>query len=287
MDELAAIVLHNLEVRDVEVLRNLIDRAEENRVPLLYLRTISRYCDDAHVLSRLEIWEQRKREYDLGFQKLLRKLISRNIQFLVVKHALYHRASNDVDILFRNTEEFEKSEPILRRAYAEYKLNLPQSVRPDPHVGGLRDMRGCTIIIPTEDIWSRRRKVTYLDIEVNAPSNEDEIILFHLHMLKHREIFLGDVISTMNLYSSDYDPVLLFRLARMYHLTPILSFVSHVFECLKIRNPGVKLKMPVLSQFIKFLAYKGSQGLFPLNVPKLILGLSVMHLRLKVGNAYS
>lgn len=280
MDKLASIILHGSKMPDKDLLKNLINRAEENRVPLLYLRTISGLQSDSYISSQLKMWERKKKEYDLGLQKLLQQLTSNNIQFMLVKHALYPRASYDADLLFRNSEEFEKAYPILRETV---RLGL---IRPDPHGGGIRNMRGCTIEIPTEDLWSRRRKKSYNGIEVYVPSIEDEIILFHLHMLKHREIFLGDAISTLNLYNTEHNPVLLFRLVNKYGLLPIFHFVSCLFHFLKLRKLEIKLNVPVLSQFIKFLAYKKSRELFPIGLPKVILGLSVMHFRLREEFAY-
>lgn len=268
MDTLAAIVLHDFKAGDTGLLRGLISRAEENRVPLFYLRAISRRCDDPYVLSQLEMWERKKREYDLGFQKILRQLISRGIQFLVVKHALYPRASYDIDILFRNLEEYRKARMILHDASA--------FIQPDPKMGDVKDMRGCTIMIPAEDLWSRRQKASYNDVEVCVPSNEDEITLFHLHMLKHREVFLGDILSLMSLYNLGYDVNLLSRLANKYSLISIFHFASNLFHFLKLRHLRVWLSAPLLSQFIKFVAYKKSQDPFPVKVPKFILGLSLM-----------
>jgi len=281
MDKLAAMIFRNSKVGDVHLLREFIDRAEENRVPLLYLRKISKLHKDSSISSQLEIWERKKRQYDSGLQKLLQRLTSDSIQFMLVKHALYPRASYDADLLFRDSEEFEKAYPILSETA---RLGL---IRPDPHGGGIRNMRGCTIEIPTEELWSRRQKKGFNGIEVCVPSIEDEIILFHLHMLKHREIFLGDMISTLNLYNTEHNPVLLFRLANKYSLLPIFHFVSHLFRYLKLREPETKLNVPVLSQFIKFLAYKKSRELFPIRLPKVILGLSVMHFRLREEFAYS
>jgi len=271
MDKLAAIILHGSKVADKELLRDLVDRAEENRVPLLYLRTVSRFCDDSFISSQLKIWEQKKRDYDLGLQKLLQRLISSGIQFMLVKHARYPRASYDADILFKNAEEYERAMPVLRETV---KLGL---IRPDPHVGGLRDMRGCTIVIPTKDLWSRRQKKSYFGMEIYVPSIEDQIVLFHLHMLKHREIFLGDVISTLHLYNTEHNSILLYRLVHKYSLMPIFHFVSNLFYYLRLREPEIALRMPLLSQFIKFLAYEKSQELFPIRIPKFILGLCVLH----------
>lgn len=275
MDKLAAIILHSSKIADTKLLKKLINRAEENRVPLIYLRKISKLHKDPFILSQLKIWERKKRQYDLGLQKLLQRLINNNIQFMLIKHALYPRASYDADLLFRNPEEFEKAYPILLETV---RLGL---IRPDPHAGGIRNPRGCTIEIPTEDLWSRRQKKSFNSIEVYVPSIEDEIILFHLHMLKHREIFLGDTISTLNLYNTKHNPVLLSRLANNYSLLPIFHLVSQLFHYLKIREPEIKLNLPVLSQFIDFLAYEGSREPFPLNVPKPILGLTIMRFRLK------
>jgi len=280
MDKMVAIILHGSKVADKKLLRNLVNRAEENRVPLIYLRKISKSHEDSSISSQLEIWERKKRQYDLGLQKLLQRLIEDGIQFMLVKHALYPRSSNDADLLFRSTEEFEKAYPILLETV---RLGL---IRPDPHCGGIRNMRGCTIEIPAEDLWSRRQKKSYSGIEVYVPSIEDEIILFHLHMLKHREIFLGDTISTLNLYNTKHNPVLLFRLANKYSLLPIFHFVSHLFHYLKLMEPEIKLNVPVLSQFIKFLAYKKSRELFPIRLPKVILGLSVIHFRVREEFAY-
>lgn len=275
MDELAAIIFHNYKVGNAHLLRKLIDRAEENRVPLLYLRMISGRHSDPYIASQLKIWERKKKQYDLGFQKLLQRLISDGIQFMLIRHALYPGASYDVDLLFRNPEEFEKAYPILRETV---RLGL---IRPDPHAGGIRNVRGCTIEIPTEDLWNRKQKRSYNSIEVYVPSIEDQILLFHLHMLKHREIFLGDMISTLNLYDMEHNSVLLYRLANKYSLLPILHFVSQLFHYLRLRDPEIKLNLPVLSQFINFLAYEKSQELFPLKVPKPILALTIMRFRLK------
>jgi len=275
MDELAAIIFHNSKVGDTHLLRKLIDRAEENRVPLLYLRMISGRHSDPYIASQLKMWERKKKEYDSGLQKLLQRLTSDSIQFMLLKHALYPRASYDADLLFRNPEEFEKAYPILRETV---RLGL---IRPDPHAGGIRNVRGCTIEIQTENLWSRRQKKSFNDIEVYVPSNEDQIILFHLHMLKHREVFLGDLVSTLNLYNAKHDPVLLFRLANKYSLLPIFHFVSRLFHYLKLREPEIRLNMPVLSQFIKFLACQESRELFPLKVPKPILALTIMRFHLK------
>jgi len=280
MDKLAAIILHGSKVADKKLLKDMISRAEENRVPELYLRTISKFCDDSFISSQLKGWQQKKTNYDLGFQKLLQKLISSGIQFMLVKHAQYPRASYDADILFKNTEEYEKAMPILRETV---RLGL---IRPDPHVGEFRDMRGCTIVIPTKDLWSRRQKKNFFDIEVNVPSVEDQIILFHLHMLKHREIFLGDVVSTLHLYNTEHNPTLLCRLVNRYSLMSIFHFVSNLFYYMKLREPEVKMNMPMLSQFVKFLAHKKSQELFPIRVPKTILGLSVLHFRVREELAY-
>jgi len=273
MDTLAAVILHGSKVTDKELLRNLVNRAEENRVPELYLRMVSRFCEDPFISSQLKIWEQKKRNYDLGFQKILQRLISSGIQFMLVKHAQYPRASYDIDILFKNTEEYGRAMPILREAV---RLGL---IRPDPHVGGLRDMRGCTIVIPTSDLWSRRQRKSFFGVEVNVPSIEDQIILFHLHMLKHREIFLGDVITTLHLYNVEHDSIMLCRLVNRYSLMPIFHFVSNLFCYTNLKEPEVKMNMPILSQFIKFLAYRKSRELFPIRIPKTILGLSVLHFR--------
>lgn len=280
MDKLATIILHGSKMTDKELLKSLVNRAEENRVPELYLRTVSEFCDDPFISSQLKIWEQKKRDYDLGFQKLLQRLISSGIQFMLVKHAQYPRASYDADILFRNTGEYEKAMPILRETV---RLGL---IRPDPHVGGFRDMRGCTIVIPTKDLWSRRQKKSFFGIEVNVPSIEDQIILFHLHMLKHREIFLGDLISILRLYDMEHDSVMLCRLVNGYSLMPIFHFVSNLFYYMKLKEPEIKMKMPILSQFIKFLTHKKSQELFPVKIPKTILGLSVLHFREREELAY-
>jgi hypothetical protein len=271
MDKLAAIILHGSKSADKKLLKDLLIRAEINRIPLLYLKTVSKFQSDTFISSQLKIWEQKKRNYDMGFQKILQMLNNSDIQFMLVKHAQYPRASYDVDILFRNIEEYEKAMPILRETV---RLGL---IRPDPHVGGLRDMRGCTIVIPTKDLWTRRSKKNYFGIEVNIPSIEDQIILFHLHMLKHREIFLGDVISTLHLYNTEHNAILLYRLVDKYSLMPTFHFVSCLFHYLRLREPEITLKMPLLSQFINFLAYEKSQELFPIRVPKFILGLSVLH----------
>jgi hypothetical protein len=260
-------------VADKGLLKNLVNRAEENRVPLLYLRTVSKFCDDPFISLQLKIWEQKKRNYDLGFQKIMQRFIGSGIQFMLVKHAQYPRASYDADILFKNTEEYEKAMPILRETV---RLGL---IRPDPHVGGFRDMRGCTIVIPTKDLWSRRQKKSFFGIEINVPSIEDQIILFHLHMLKHREIFLGDAISTLRLYNTKHDSILLCHLVNKYSLMPIFHFVSNLFNHMKLKEPEIKMHMPVLSQFIKFLAHKKSHDFFPIRLPKTILGLSVLHFR--------
>lgn len=278
MDQLAAIILHGSKVADTELLKNLIDRAEENRVPLLYLRIISRHHSDPYILSQLKTWEQNKTRYDSGFHKLLPRLIGDGIRFMLLKHALYPRASYDADLLFRNAEEFEKAYPILRE--------VVKSIRPDPHVGGVRDTRGCTIVIPTEDLWSRKQKKSYHNIEVYVPSDEDQIILFHLHMLKHREIFLGDLVSILNLYNAKHNPILLFRLANKYGLIPIFHFVSLLLYYLGLGEPEIGVNMPVFSQLIRFLAYQKSRELFPIKLPKVILGLSVMHFRLREELAY-
>jgi len=278
MDKLVSIILHDSEIPNnafvhMHLPKNLINRAEENRVPLLYLRNISKRHKDSSILSQLEKWEQKKRQYDLGLQKLLQRLTNESIQFMLVKHALYPRASYDADVLLRKPEDFEKGYPILRETF---RRGL---IRPDPHGGGIRNMRGCTIEIPTQDLWSRRQKKSFNGIEVYVPSVEDEIILFHLHMLKHREIFLGDTISTLSLYNTEHNPVLLFRLVNKYSLLPIFHFVSHLFHYLKLIEPKIELSVPVLSQFIKFLAYKKSRELFPIRLPKVILSLSVLHFR--------
>lgn len=273
MDKLAAIILHGSKVADKELLKSLVNRAEENRVPELYLRIVSKFCDDSFITSQLKIWEQKKRNYDLGFQKIMKKLITSGIQFILVKHAQYPRASYDADILFKDTEEYEKAMPILRETV---RLGL---IRPDPHVGGFRDMRGCTIVIPTRDLWSRRQKKNFFDMEINVPSIEDQIILFHLHMLKHREIFLGDVLSTLNLYNTGHNSTQLCRLVNGYSLMPIFHFASTLFSYMKLREPEVKMNMPMLSEFIKFLARGKSHKLFPIRIPKTILGLSVLHFR--------
>lgn len=275
MDKLVAIILHDSKAAEKELLRNLINRAEENRVPLIYLRTVSKFYSDPYISSQLKTWERNKRRYDLGFQKLLQQLITNNIEFTLVKQALYPRASHDADLLFRTTEELERVYPILQETV---RLGL---IRPDPHAGGIRHMRGCTIEIPTEELWSRRQKKSFNGTKVYVPSIEDQIILFHLHMLKHREIFLGDFISILHLYNTNHNSVLLSRLANKYSLSPIFHFVSYLFHYLKLREPEIKLNMPALSQFIKFLACKKSQELFPVRLPKVILGLSVLHFRLR------
>lgn len=281
MDKLAAIILHGSKTTDNELLKNLANRAEENRVPELYLRTVSKFCEDSFVSSQLKIWEEKKKNYDLGFQKIMHRLIDNGIQFMLVKHAQYPRASYDADILFRNIEEYDKAMPILRETV---RLGL---IRPDPHVGGLRDMRGCTIVIPTKDLWARKQKKSFFGMEIYVPSIEDQIILFHLHMLKHREIFLGDVISTLHLYNTEHNPILLCHLVNMYSLVSIFDFASKLFYYMKLMDPEVKMNMPVLSQFIKFLAHKKSQELFPIRIPKVILGLSVLHFREREELAYS
>lgn len=265
MDTLAAIVLHGSKVKDTELLKGLISRAEENRVPLLYLRTISRLCDDPYVSSQLKIWEEKKREYDVGFQEVLQRLVNHDIRFLLVKHALYPRASYDVDVLFRDVEEFKKARQILQ--------DVVTFIRVDPQ--WVEGMKGCTIIMPVEDLWSRRQRASYHGVEVYVPSNEDEIALFHLHMLKHREIFLGDILSLMSLYNSGYDVKLLSRLVNTYSLISIFLFVSNLFYYLKLKGLEVRLSTPLLSRFIEFVAYKKSQESFPVKVPKFILGLTL------------
>jgi len=148
-------------------------------------------------------------------------------------------------------------------------------------------MRGCTIVIPTKDLWSRRQKKSFFGMAVHVPSIEDQIILFHLHMLKHREIFLGDVVSALHLYNTEHNAITLRRLVNGYSLLPIFHFVSNLFHHLGLGEPEVKMNMPVLSQFIKFHAREKSRELFPIKVPKTILGLSVLHFREREGLAYS
>jgi hypothetical protein len=271
MDQLAAIILHGHKVTNKELLGNLLSRAEENRVPELYLKTVSKFCNDPFIISKLEIWETKKRAYDLGFQKIMQRLIDNGIQFMLVKHAQYLRASYDADILFKNIEEYERAMPILRETV---RLGL---IRPDPHVGGLRDMRGCRIVIPTRDLWSRRQKKRFFDMEINVPSVEDQIILFHLHMLKHREIFLGDVVSILHLYNTEHNSLLLSHLVNKYSLISIFHFASNLFHYLSLKETEAQMRMPVLSQFIEYLARKKSQELFPILLPKVILALSVLH----------
>jgi len=273
MDKLASIILQDYKETDTGLLKDLMSRAEINRVPELYLKTISKYCQDSLILSQLKIWEEKKKRYDLGFQKLMQRLLSSNIQFVLVKHAQYPRASFDADILFKNTYEYEKAMPILRETV---RLGL---IRPDPHVGGFRDMRGCRIVIPTKELWSRKQKKNFFGMEIFVPSVEDQIILLHLHMLKHREIYLGDVTSILHLYRMKHNSVMLNRLVDRYSLISIFHFASCLFNYSGLKKPEVKMHMPVLSQFIRFLAYEKNQGLFPIRLPKTILALSVFHFR--------
>ena len=91
----------------------------------------------------------------------------------------------------------------------------------------------------------------------------------------------------MKLYELSHNPTLLFRLANRYSLLPIFHFVSYLLHYLKLRKPEIKLRMPILSRYIKFLALKSSRELFPIKVPKLILGLSGLHFRSREEIAYS
>jgi len=96
MDKLVAIILHGCKVANKELLKDLLVRAEVNRVPLLYLKTVSKFHSDHFISSQLKTWEQKKRDYDTGFQIILHRLTDCDIQFLLVKDALYPRCMHAI-----------------------------------------------------------------------------------------------------------------------------------------------------------------------------------------------
>jgi len=267
MDPLASITLLNRSI-DANMKRevlSMLKRAESNRVLYLLLEKLSEQFHEKKIIKELAELKMKKKKYEEGANKLLQELMESDISFLVIKNARYPHLSFDIDLLFRSLMDFEKSIPALVRS----------SIRPDPHVSGLREYKGATIVLPVEEVWERRKIKKLFDVEVYVPSEEDETIIFLLHMIKHREVFLGDLISLTQLKAEKH---MLQNLLVRYKLRIMFSFVAKMLKNLGLPSQGYELQFAPLDLLTDLLAEKKSKEYFPVSLPKSLLYLTCLRL---------
>jgi len=267
MDPLASLILNDRHISfktEDEFLKTL-ERAESNRVPYLFLKKLSAQSEEKIVLKKYAELKYEKREYEEGAKNLLHSLMEHDVNFLVMKTARFSHISFDVDLYFKSEEDFQRSIPIL----------IKSSIRPDPHVPNLRVYKGATIIIPIDDLWERKIERNLFGVDVSVPSQEDEAMLFLLHMIKHREIYLGDLLSFANL---EIDDSMLRKLLSLYKLQMMNSYVSRLLTKYHIFDEYIQVSFPLIDFFLNILAEKQSGEFFPLTLPKSILYFSCLKL---------
>jgi len=268
MDPLASLILndHQITFKKENEFLTTLERAESNRVPYLFLKKLSEQSEDKFILNKFNELKQEKREYEEGATRLLQSLMEYDLSFLVMKTARFSpHISFDVDLYFKSEEDFQRSIPILTTS----------SVRPDPHVPNLRVYKGATIIIPVEDLWERSVRRSLFGVNVSVPSQKDEAMLFLIHMIKHREIYLGDLLSFANL---KIDDTMFRKLMSQYKLQVMYSYVSRLLTTFRLSNEHFKVGFPPIDLLLGFLAEKQSEELFPLNLPKSLLFFSCLKL---------
>ena len=267
MDPLASLILNDRQItfnKENEFLTTL-ERAESNRVPYLFLKKLSEQSEDKFILNKFNELKQEKREYEEGAKRLLQSLMECDLSFLVMKTAGFSHISFDVDLYFKSEEDFQRAIPIL----------IKSSVRPDPHVPNLRVYKGATIIIPIEDLWERSVERNLFSVNVSVPSQKDEAMLFLIHMIKHREIYLGDLLSFANLKNDD---TMFRKLMSQYKLLVMYSYVSRLLTKLRLSDEHIKVGFPPIDLLLGILAEKQSEEFFPLNLPKSLLYFSCLKL---------
>lgn len=267
MDPLVSLILHNnpITFNNKQEFLKTLERAESNRVLYLFLEKMSKQTKDKIILKKYAEMKNEKREYEKGARDLLQKLMEAKVKFLVIKTARYSHVSFDIDLLFKTPADFEKSISMLTKS----------TIRPDPHASGLREYKGATIVLPAEEPWKRKEKKKLHGVEVYVPSEEDSAIIFLLHMIKHREIFIGDLISLTNLKVNES---VFQELIAHYRLRIIAHFVTKLLNNLGIFNKHYEAKFPILDSLVNLLAEKKSKERFPLKLPKLILYLTSLKL---------
>ena len=174
---------------DIKELPRIIECAEINRVKLYFLIKALKLCKDAiRDAIRKHVNELRKEyiEWVSEVKRILKMLKERKIKFIVIKHAPYPHLSYDIDIVFPEIEDFEKAEDIITSSMI---------LRVDPHVSSLREYKAATLVVPSKFMWENRVKTYIYGEGVYTISNELSTIVYALHPLKHREIYLGDLIS--------------------------------------------------------------------------------------------
>jgi len=260
MDPLASLILndHPITFKTENEFQKTLERAEPNRVPYLFLKKLSEKSDEKIILNKYTELKQEKREYEEGAKRLLQSLMECDVSFLVIKTARFPHISFDVDLYFKSEEDFQRSIPML----------IKSSVRPDPHVPELRVYKGATIIIPMDDLWERRIEKSLFGVKVCVPSQEDEAILFLLHMIKHREIYLGDLLSFASLKIDDRK---LRKLIVQYKLQVMYSFVSRLLTKFQLLDEHFKVSFPPIDLLLDILTEKQSEDFFPLKLPKSLL----------------
>ena len=254
-----------------QVLQDL-KRAIENRVGLLFLLSCKEVCRKIWSQELEDPLNRMLSEYHswmTSVRNLLTKLSGTGARFLVIKNAPYPHISFDVDFVFPSVEDFENVRPIL----------VSSPVRADPHVAGLREYKALTVVISAEKLWKERRRTTIYGAEVWTASPEHSLLIHALHAFKHREVYLGDLLSMKEIIRQ-LDRERAVDKAREIGGTLILAYLDNILSTILGECVGVTLPFPLRNIVQIYTERSLAAGYLPLKIPR---GMVVLAgLRLKV-----
>lgn len=189
-DPLADLVLRDIcSYNTLEEFLGDLKRAKNNRVHTLAVIKAARHCRQRFEIphATYEHYLSEWKEFEESAGSVLDELESKGIRFLVLKHAPYPHASYDIDIAFPDMNEFRRAIPILASSH---------KVRFDPHVSGVREFKALTIVLPVRMLFQRASgSLTIGRVKVPAPEPPLSAVIHALHAFKHRELYLGDLLS--------------------------------------------------------------------------------------------
>ena len=248
-----------------------LERAVKNRVGFLFLLSCKEICKKIWSQEMEKALEKTLSDYQnwvTAVKKLLMKLNEAGTRFLVIKVASYPHVSFDIDLVFPSLRDFQIARPIL----------VSSPVRVDPHVAGLREYKALTVVMRAERLWKRRVKTIIHETEVWTTSPEHSLLIHALHAFKHREIYLGDLLSMKEILSQ-LDVKETIKEAREIGGTVILAYMDHILSTILGEGLGATLPFPLCS-LVQLYAEKtlASQQL-PLKIPHGMIVLAGLRLR--------
>jgi len=251
LDKLATLILRNeCLYESIEEIKRDLERALSNRIYLLFLKKILQYCKKFNCSEIEEIYNKALevcKIYDESFWNLVTELNQKCINYVIFKQKPFKDISFDIDIYFPIPTDYFNFLNIYQELIKLRKVN--PLVRIDPHVAYLRPIKALNIILKPEDLDKNVIEICTSKNCYPTFTHELEVLITMLHTLKHRELYLGDLL-TLQYHVTQSNEKELLKLIEKYRLFPIWKFYISILKEIEKENLNMKFPVKLSKSFV-------------------------------------